>query len=118
MPYFAGYYSATVFKSDQRADVLAKIGGTTAFIMYAAQIVAIVRFQNFYVYTLLLLVNSCLLPIMVNRAQKKKYPEIKCEGWPDTASLSLRDIVTGIEAALKAVAENERDAAVPMGTEH
>ena len=37
---------------------------------------------------------------------------------PDTASLSLRDIVTGIEAALKAVAENERDAAVPMGTEH
>ena len=87
MPYFAGYYSATVFKSDQRADVLAKIGGTTAFIMYAAQIVAIVRFQNFYVYTLLLLVNSCLLPIMVNRAQKKKYPEIKCEGWPEEGTI-------------------------------
>ncbi len=37
---------------------------------------------------------------------------------PGTPSLSLRDIVTGIEAALKAIVENERDTAVPMGTTH
>ena len=37
---------------------------------------------------------------------------------PNTASLSVGDIVTGIEAALKAIAENETDTAQVMGTTH
>ena len=37
---------------------------------------------------------------------------------PNTASLSTRDIVTGIEAALKAIVENEKDAAHVMGATH
>ena len=37
---------------------------------------------------------------------------------PNTASLSTKDIVTGIEAALKAIVENEEDAAHIMGATH
>ena len=37
---------------------------------------------------------------------------------PNTASLSTRDIVIGIEAALKAIVENEKDAAHAMGETH
>ena len=37
---------------------------------------------------------------------------------PNTASLSLNDIVTGIEAALKAIVENDKDAAHAMGETH
>ena len=37
---------------------------------------------------------------------------------PNTASLSTKDIVTGIEAALKAIVENEEDTAHIMGATH
>ena len=37
---------------------------------------------------------------------------------PNTASLSTQDIVIGIEAALKAIVENEKDAAHAMGETH
>ncbi len=88
LPYFTGTYKSVLFTSNQQTHVIKCVGGFTALIMYVSQITTLFILHDFYIYTLLLLVNAILPGVIVGFLSKQKFPEIKIKGLPDEAFIS------------------------------
>ena len=80
IPYLFGGYRSILFTADQRKDIVNKIGGTCACIMYISQIVSIVILEDLHIYTVLMLFNSILTLVLQNVFFRKYYPGYNCEG--------------------------------------
>ena len=80
IPYFLGQYRIVLFRADQRADIIYKVGGTAALVMYVIQIFVITILGDFYLYSLLLLLGTGIQVIWQYLWSRVHYPNIKCEG--------------------------------------
>ncbi|WP_073390089.1 lipopolysaccharide biosynthesis protein [Butyrivibrio fibrisolvens] len=114
IPYFIGHYRAALFKADQKGDILNRMGGTTAGIMYICQLVVLVVFTDFYLYTILLSVSNILYAIWLIRETRRHYPEYKAYGWPDSSFIkSFKKQVFAIALSkLRTITRNSFDSVV------
>lgn len=114
LPYFMGNYKAVLFKADQKSDILNRIGGTTAGIMYICQLVVLVAWADFYLYTVLLLVSNTLYAIWLIRESHKHYPEYKAYGWPDSTFINTfkKQVFAIALSKLRTVTRNSFDSVV------
>ena len=76
IPYLTAGYKAALFRADQRVDVVSRIGGLTAMLMYVLQIVAIVKYRDFYFYSILLLINPILQTAIISHKADREYRSI------------------------------------------
>ncbi|PWT26251.1 hypothetical protein CPT75_03495 [Butyrivibrio fibrisolvens] len=114
IPYFIGNYKAVLFKADQKSDILNRIGGTTAGIMYICQLVVLVIYADFYLYTILLLVSNILHAIWLIRESRRHYPEYKAYGWPDKVFIKdfKKQVFAIALSKLRTVTRNSFDSVV------
>lgn len=82
IPYLFGNYKAVLFKAGQRNDILNRIGGTSALCMYMMQLAVLIRSQNYYLYTILLLLNTSLAAFLIYTSSRRYFPKYTCKGWP------------------------------------
>ncbi|WP_026503654.1 lipopolysaccharide biosynthesis protein [Butyrivibrio sp. NC3005] len=80
IPYLFGSYKIVIFKVDQRAEFAYFFGGTAAAIMYIVQMVIIVFYRDFFIYSLAMLVAPIINIIFINICFYKKYTIYKSEG--------------------------------------
>lgn len=114
IPYFAGNYRRVLFASNQQSDILNRIGGTTALVMYVLQAWSLICLKNFYVYTVFLLINCTFLALSINISSRKYFPEIKCEGWPDAEFIAKfkKQILAMSMSKIRNVSRNSFDSIV------
>lgn len=79
--YFFAYRRALVF-ANQRNDIESKVSFFAQIVMAAAQIVVIVLWQNFYVYTAITVVTNALDALVVFLLSYRLFPEIRGKAAP------------------------------------
>lgn len=88
LPYFSGTYKNVLFISSQNSHVCKRIGGFTAFIMYVLQLIVLMLFHDYNIYTFLLLVNAIFPGVIVSFSARRYFPEISIKGMPDATFIS------------------------------
>lgn len=78
--YFLFAYRGSIFIAYQRSDIDSKINVVVVLSQYAIQIVAILAFQSFYIYTLCLPIATIVTNILRLLAVKKRYPNLVPKG--------------------------------------
>ena len=78
--YFLSAYKESLLVANQQSSVSMNIISVCYVIMYVLQILAIMIFKNYYVYSLIILVITIAINIVRSVVVDKMYPEICCEG--------------------------------------
>lgn len=78
--YYLFAYKYSLLSAFQRKDVNSKVSLLISFTLHACQIGALLLFQNYYVYVVLVPVFTCLNNVCVALITKKYYPQYRCAG--------------------------------------
>lgn len=78
--YFFMAYKGSVVNVYQRNDVISKYSLLTDIGMYLGQIVALLGFKNFYIYTLFILLRTVVYNLLVSKYVDRNFQEIKAKG--------------------------------------
>ena len=78
--YFMFAYRGSILTAHQRSDIDSKINVGVVLSQYAIQIVAILLFHSFYIYTLCLPIATIATNILRLLAVKKRYPKLVPKG--------------------------------------
>lgn len=95
--YFLSAYKESILVAHQRTDISLNIISICYLAMYVLQIIAVVVFKNYYVYSALILVITVIINVIRSSVVKYYYPEIKCEGeLSDKSKAELKKKVLGL----------------------
>ncbi len=95
--YFLSAYKEALLVANQRTDISLNIISGCYLVMYGLQILAVVIFKNYYLYSILILVITILINVMRSIVVKHYYPEIKCEGeLSEEGKVELKKKVLGL----------------------
>lgn len=78
--YFLFAYKQAVFLASQRVDVLSKVETLMRVALHAFQILSLLAFRSYLLYTLSIPLNVCLNNLIVNALSNRIFPEYQCEG--------------------------------------
>lgn len=78
--YFLFAYRGSILSAYQRSDIDSKINVVVVLSQYAIQIIAILLFRSFYIYTLCLPIATIVTNILRLLAVKKRYPNLVPKG--------------------------------------
>ena len=73
--YMTFSYKRILLSADQRYDIEMKISSLTVVIQYTLQIVLLLVFKNYYLYSIVVLFSTILNNILCQVVTKKKYPD-------------------------------------------
>lgn len=73
-------YRTSLLTAHQRNDIASKIAICSSVFMYVGQILALLLFKNYYIYTIFIPLSTLANNIIVLVATKKIYPQYKCVG--------------------------------------
>lgn len=80
MSYWMFAYKNSILQASQRNDIISKINIASSTVLYGIQIVSIVVFKNYYIYTIAILVSQIITNIIVAIVANKTYPDCKPQG--------------------------------------
>ena len=78
--YFLFAYKNSILSAYQREDVISKINIVLKTLMYCLQMVVLVLWKNYYLYVVLMLINTILTNIISAYYSQKMYPQYECRG--------------------------------------
>lgn len=78
--YMGFAYKRTLFDVYQRGDVVHKIEIVAEILKYSTQIMVLIVFADYYVYTVLLLLSTIFITISTQLLSKKYYPDLQPAG--------------------------------------
>ena len=78
--YFLFAYTSSLLAANQRTDVENVVSLIANIFMYVFQILALVLFQNYYVYIIFLPLTTIVINLLKYRQVKKIFPEYVCSG--------------------------------------
>ena len=84
--YWGFAYRSSIISAHQRTDLISKINVVTSTVQYAVQIIVLVVFRNYYLYTLVYLGALILNNVTVGIIASKIYPQYKPNGNLDPKS--------------------------------
>ncbi len=90
LSYWLFAYRSSLVQAHQREDVISKVTLVTNTVMYALQLVAIVFFSDYYLYTVGLVVGQVLLNVITALVSMRMYPDVGPRG--ELAEEERRDI--------------------------
>lgn len=93
--YWLYAYKNSLLQAFQRVDIISKVTLLTNTIQYVFQLIAILRFHNYYMYILSTLVLQIFNNIFTAFIVKRMYPQYKAQG--KVAEVELRDIRSRIK---------------------
>lgn len=77
--YFTFSYKEVLLIGYQRRDIISNIELIVIFLRNTFQMITLIAFKNFYVYTIWTLISTLASNIAVEAITRKKYPELMCE---------------------------------------
>ena len=80
MSYWLFSYRSSILYAQQRLDIVNIITFFITAFTYAAQIICIVRFRNYYLYLTISIISQIVLNIIAAIVSKKMYPEFNPSG--------------------------------------
>ena len=80
LSYLLFAYRQSILTAYNRVDIINNISIIMDTIQYIIQIVAIIAWSNYYVYTMALIIVQIISNLLVAYITKKKYPQIKAQG--------------------------------------
>ena len=93
--YWLYAYKNSLLQAFQRVDIISKVTLLTNTIQYVFQLIAILKFHNYYMYILSTLVLQIFNNIFTAFIVKRMYPQYKAQG--KVAEVELRDIRSRIK---------------------
>lgn len=78
--YFLFAYKNCILEAYQRVDIISKINIVLKSIMYILQAAVLVAFHNYYLYLLVMILNTIVTNIVTAYFSNKYYPQYVCEG--------------------------------------
>ena len=84
--YWGFAYRSSIISAHQRTDLISKINVVTSTVQYAVQMIVLVVFRNYYLYTLVYLGALILNNVTVGIIASKIYPQYKPNGNLDPKS--------------------------------
>lgn len=78
--YFVFAYKTTVLAATQRNDLISKVYSLVYILRYALQIVLLICFKNYYVFSIVIPVTTILSNVGIALVAKKHFPNYFCEG--------------------------------------
>ena len=95
--YFLSAYKESLLVANQRTDISLNILSVCYLVMYVLQIIAVIVFRNYYIYSALILFITIVINLVRSIVVKKLYPEIKCEGkLSDKSKAEIKKKVLGL----------------------
>lgn len=80
LSYFLYAYKNALFSAYQRNDIRMNIASVLNLIRYGVQVAILYFFPNYYLFIIVILVNTVLNNVVTNYLANRFYPDIKCEG--------------------------------------
>ena len=80
LSYLMFAYKNSLLSAFQREDVISKINLMTKVVLYLAQVVLVVVFENYYIYLIVLPISTLLNNILISIDVDKRFPQIVCCG--------------------------------------
>lgn len=77
LSYWLFAYKNSILQAHQRTDIVSKVTLLTSTVQYAAQLLILWLFKDFYLYVLVMLVTQVFMNIGTAIAADKLYPELK-----------------------------------------
>lgn len=78
--YFLFAYKNCILTAYQREDVISKINITLKLILYMAQFAVLIYWKNYYVYVILMIINTVVTNIVTAICSNLLYPQYQCAG--------------------------------------
>lgn len=97
LTYFLFAYKTALLNAMQRKDIISKVSSILNIIKDALQILFIIKFENLYMYALIIQLTAIINNIICSKIVDKKYPEYIAKGKVDNENVvKIRKNVTGI----------------------
>lgn len=96
--YFLFAYKNCLLTVHQREDVISKINIVLKTIMYITQFISLIYYKNYYLFVILMIVNTILTNLVTAYFANKYYPQYKCVG--TISSKSVKTIRKNIEGLM------------------
>ncbi len=95
--YFFGGYRVSLINAYQRQDITIGIQSAVFLVFYTIQICALLVFQNYYLYLVIMIMQTLTYTILWYCAAKKMYPDISPKsGLDSNTRKTIRNNVVGI----------------------
>lgn len=91
LSYFLYAYKNALFSAYQRNDVRMNIASILNMFRYGIQIIILYLYPNYYLFIVVMLVNTMANNVVTNYFANKFYPDVKCDG--DVSKKLKNDIV-------------------------
>ena len=78
--YFLFAHKQAVFMANQRVDVISKAGTLTRIALNALQILSLLAFRDYFLYTLCIPLTTCLNNLIISRLSNRIFPRYQCAG--------------------------------------
>lgn len=88
--YFTSAYKTVIFNVYQRGDIAHNINSVAEIFKYAAQIVVLLVWSDYYLFVLILLISTMLINLLTGIISRRKYPELYPKG---TVSKQTKDVI-------------------------
>lgn len=86
--YFVFAEKSSLLLACQRDDINSQVSLLTKVILNGTQILLIVLFKNYYLYTICIPICTIINNVLVNRIARKVYPQYYCEGIVEKSELN------------------------------
>lgn len=81
LSYWLFSYKTALLNAVQRMDLCQKVYLLVNILQYAAQIISLVVFKNYYFFVAATIISTCLKNITIEIVSRKKYPQYVCKGF-------------------------------------
>lgn len=78
--YFFFGYKESLLVANQRNDIVSNLSTVSNIFMYFIQVICILKWKNYYLYTIIIPVSTLLNNVLKSILVNKKYPNIRCSG--------------------------------------
>lgn len=78
--YFLFAYRGAILSAYQREDVVSKVNIVLRILMYSLQIASLIIWKDYYLFVVLMVVNTILTNVVIAYWSKRMFPEYKCKG--------------------------------------
>lgn len=96
--YFLFSYKTSLLEAMQRMDLTRIVYLFVVIVQNVLQIIALVVFKNYYLFTIALVLCTAIKNIFVAIVAKKKYPQYECKGYIDNHTRN--DIISRVKGLL------------------